>query len=364
MTLALVAGTRPEIIKMSPVLRRLGQERVDSRLILSGQHYDYEMCMAFIEELGLPAPTSTLQLESTRPASQIGEMMSRLEQALAQIGPQLLLVQGDTNTMLAAALTGVKLGLRVAHIEAGLRSYDWRMPEEHNRRMVDHVSDMLFAPTERSRSNLLSEQVHGEIYVTGNTVIDAVAHYLPIAMKSSRIMTQIPYDEFCFATFHRKENVDSPEVLRGIVDTLLEMETPVVFAVHPRTSLRLREFGLFEKLALSRHICLLPPMGYFDTLVVMQRCKFILTDSGGLQEEATVPSIKKPVIVLRSSTERPEAVEAGFARVAGIDKKGVKRAIMAVLDSHPRLPDCWPFGDGKAAERIVGLILHHMKDAN
>jgi len=354
-----VVGTRPEIVKMAPVINDLRARNLEFCFVVTGQHYDYDMSMLFVEELRLPAPTSSFRLDTSKPASQIGEIMEKLERVLEDAGSRFLLIQGDTNSMLAAALTGVKLGLRVAHVEAGLRSYDWRMPEEHNRRMVDHVSDVLFAPTKMSGQNLANEHVYGKILVTGNTVVDAVNHYFASASKNSVIMDRIPYPEFCFATIHRKENVDSMEILRGLVDVLVKMEMPVVFPVHPRTSVRLRESGLYEKLVLSRHIRLLPPIGYFDTLVLMKNCKFILTDSGGLQEEATVPLIRKPVILLRSSTERPEAVKAGFTRVVGVSEERVLDAITALLDDPPSLPNFSPFGDGKSAERIVTEFMNN-----
>jgi len=347
---------------MSPVIKLLTERGVKFAFILTGQHYDYEMSMRFVEELGLPAPTSQLKLKNHKPASQIGEIMVGLERILEDSGCRILLIQGDTNSMLAAALAGVKLGLRIAHVEAGLRSYDWRMPEEHNRRMVDHVSDILFAPTETSRRNLLDEHVYGKILVTGNTVIDAANQHLPRASSVSETVKRVPFSEFCFATIHRKENVDSPEILESLCSVLLEMQFPVVFSVHPRSELRLREAGLYEKLAESPHVCLLPPVGYVDSLALITKSRFILTDSGGLQEEATVPSIRKPVILLRSSTERPEAVEAGFTKVAGTGKENVLSIIKSLLDNSPSLPDRSPFGDGKAAPRIVDAVMRDLGD--
>jgi UDP-N-acetylglucosamine 2-epimerase (non-hydrolysing) len=283
--------------------------------------------------------------------------MTNLEPILSNAGTRVLLIQGDTNSMLASALTAVKLGVQVAHVEAGLRSHDWRMPEEHNRRMVDHISDLLFAPTETSKRNLIDEHVYGEVFVTGNTVIDAVDHFIPIAQRSSVIMQRVPFSDFCFVTLHRKENVDSPEILRELVDSLIELELPVVFPLHPRTNSRLREFGLYQKLASSPRVCLLNPIGYFDSLVLMKKSQLILTDSGGLQEEATAPSIRKPVIVLRSSTERPEAVEAGFARIGGVTKQTILNAVKEIKEKPLTLPERSPFGDGRAAERIVRTVL-------
>jgi UDP-N-acetylglucosamine 2-epimerase (non-hydrolysing) len=262
--------------------------------------------------------------------------------------------------MLAAALTGVKLGLPVAHVEAGLRSYDWRMPEEHNRRMVDHVSDILFAPTSLSEKNLIQERVHGKVFVTGNTIIDAVSLY--VTQGCSDIMRRVPFSEFCLATVHRQENVDEPGVLRQLVAVLTEMSIPVVLPLHPRTNHRLHDFGLYEELASCPRICMLPPTGYLDTLVLMKNCKFILTDSGGLQEEATAPSIRKRVVLMRSSTERPEAVDSGFVTVAGVHKENVMAAIDNVIKNHAvELPGKSPYGDGKAAERIVDVVLRETR---
>jgi len=351
-----VVGTRPEMIKMSRVLAQFEQQDVDCCFVLTGQHYDYELSRSFVTELSLPQPNSCFQLKNSTPASQIGEIMTNLEPILRNVGTKVLLIQGDTNSMLAAALTGAKLGVQVAHVEAGLRSHDWRMPEEHNRRMVDHISDLLFAPTEASKNNLTDEHVYGEVFVTGNTVIDAVDHYLPLALESSNIMERVPFSEFCYVTIHRHENVDSPEILRELVSALLELEVPIVFPVHPRTNLRLHELGLYEELASSPRVYLLPPIGYFDSLVLMKKSQLILTDSGGLQEEATAPSIRKPVIVLRSSTERPEAVETGFARMGGVTEHTILDAVHEIQKNPPVLPELSPFGDGKAAERIVKTI--------
>ena len=353
---AIVVGTRPEIIKMAPVIKKLTERELKFCFVLTGQHYEYEMSMQFVEELGLPQPTTSFRLENSKPASQIGEMMTNLEPILGGRDCRLLLIQGDTNSMLAAALTGVKLGLKVAHIEAGLRCYDWRTPEEHNRRMVDHVSDILFAPTETAARNLTDEHVYGKIVTTGNTVVDAVDEYLPIALRSSNIMKRVSFHDFCLATFHRKESVDSPEILRNFVEILDEIDLPIVFPVHPRTNMRLREQGLYEKLARSPRVCLLPPVGYFDNLVLMKQCRLILTDSGGLQEEGTVPSIRKPIVILRTSTERPEAIQAGFAKLAGVDKKRVLHTVKELLKNPPRLPLTSPFGDGEAATRIVDAL--------
>jgi UDP-N-acetylglucosamine 2-epimerase (non-hydrolysing) len=356
MSISIVVGTRPEIIKMAPVMRELEKKRVPFTFILSGQHYDYEMSMGFIHDLKLPAPDYSFRLKNTKPASQIGEMMTKLEQALQRERTKLLCIQGDTNTMLAAAVTGVKLGLRIGHVEAGLRSYDWRMPEEHNRRMVDHVSDLLFAPTDRARRNLVQERVAGKVYVTGNTAIDSVLEHMPIAEERSDIIRSIIFREFALVTLHRAENVDDARVLKTLVGAFVDSPIPIVFPVHPRTRKRLEEGHLIAKLRTSGNVQLTKSLKYFDFLVLMKRCRIILTDSGGLQEEATAPCIRRPVLVLRASTERPEAVEGGFARVVGVDKMKILRALGELLANVSNLPRRSPFGDGNAHERIVRII--------
>jgi len=360
--IAIVVGTRPEIIKMAPVIRELENREINFIFIHTGQHYDYNMSRQFISELRLPEPDISFKLENHRPAAQIGEMMVKLEKSLSKIDAKILLIQGDTNTMLAAALTGVKLGLKVGHIEAGLRSYDWRMPEEHNRRMVDHISDILFAPTERSKKNLEEEHVYGEIYVTGNTVIDAVAQHLPLAEAKSNIIDKIKFEaeKYALVTVHRAENVDDPKVLMNFVKAFLQSPIPLVFPIHPRTLKRLKEFNLYHKLASSENIQLLPPVGYLDFLKLMKNCKLILTDSGGIQEEATSPMIRKPVLILRTSTERPEAIEAGFAKLVGTNKDAIINEIHKTLNQPQALPSNSPFGDGKVAKRITEKVLQNI----
>jgi len=356
--IAVVIGTRPETVKMAPVIKALQKRKMGFCFIHTGQHYDYNMSREFIEVLNLPNPDYSFELKNHAPAAQIGEMITKLEKVLSRVNSKILLVQGDTNTMLASALTGVKLGIRVGHIEAGLRSYDWRMPEEHNRRMVDHVSDLLFTPTEIAKRNLHDEHVYGEIYVTGNTVVDAVLQHMSIAEKNSDVMSKILFreEEYALVTIHRVENVDEPRTLKDLISALLNSPVPIVFLVHPRTMSRLKQFNLYDNLANSKNIQLLPPANYLDFLVLMKHCRLILTDSGGIQEEATVPSIRKFVLVLRFSTERPEAVEAGFANIVGTDRDNILRALNDSLNKKLELPTASPFGDGRASERIVRII--------
>jgi UDP-N-acetylglucosamine 2-epimerase (non-hydrolysing) len=282
--------------------------------------------------------------------------MTKLKEVIKKEDPRLLLIEGDTNSVSAAALTGLKMGVKIGHVEAGLRSYDWRMPEEHNRIIVDHISDLLFAPTDRARENLERENVHGRIYVTGNTVIDAVVQHMPLAERSSKIIDKIRFSEYILMTAHRAENVDDPNVLKNLAEVCIDSPLPVVFPVHPRTAKRLKEYGLYNILKRCSNVQLLPPVGYLDFLMLMKHCKLILTDSGGLQEEATAPCIKKKVLVLRLSTERPEAVEKGFAKVVGVDKDVILQSIKEELNSNNPLSYETPFGDGNAGRRIVDII--------
>jgi len=285
MSVLVFTGTRPEIIKMAPVIRRLEEAGVDFVYIHTGQHYDYEMSQVFIEELGLPKPLYTFKLEHSSPAAQIGEVMIHIDRAVSGLKsrPRLTLVQGDTNSVLGAALASLRLGIRVGHIEAGLRSYDWRMPEEHNRRMVDHISDILFAPTELAKRNLEEEKVMGQIYVTGNTVIDAIDMYFDrVEEVEDRVLEQVRFNEYVLVTFHRAENVDDPVNLRNFVEILRRLPVPAVYPIHPRTRARLREYGLLEAVESLSHVQLLPPQGYFEFLALLKNCRAVMTDSGGV----------------------------------------------------------------------------------
>jgi UDP-N-acetylglucosamine 2-epimerase (non-hydrolysing) len=348
---------------MGPVIREFEKSGMGFVFIHTGQHYDYNMSRQFIAELELPEPNYSFELKNHKPAAQIGEMMIKLEKTLSKVNPKMLLIQGDTNTMLAAALTGIKLSLKVGHIEAGLRSYDWRMPEEHNRRIVDHISDLLFAPTKRAEKNLEGENVYGKVYVTGNTVMDAVAQHLPIAETKSNIIDKVKFEveNYVLVTAHRAENVDDPKVLKNFVEAFMKSPIPIVFPIHPRTLKRLKESNLHNKLASSKNVQLLPPVSYFDFLKLMKNCRLILTDSGGIQEEATSPLIRKPVLVLRTSTERPEAVEAGFAKVIGTSRNAIIDEITKILNNPPRLHGQSPFGDGKAAKYITEIVSKHLE---
>jgi UDP-N-acetylglucosamine 2-epimerase (non-hydrolysing) len=351
-----VVGTRPEIIKMAPIIRAMHRRQIPFIFTHCGQHYDYNMSQQFIEELDLKAPDYGCKIKAYSQATQTARILTFMEQLLKKTLPSLVLVEGDTNGVLATALAGVKLGIPVGHVEAGLRSFDLRMPEEHNRRLTDHVSTYLFAPTETAEKNLREENAWGKIYVTGNTVIDAVIQHLPIAERKSKILKKIRFDKFALATAHRAENVDDLEVLKNFMEAFAEAPLPVIYPMHPRTKKRLRQNKIYSKIKKSKNIEILPPLGYLDFLVLMSKCEMIITDSGGIQEEATAPCIRKPVLVIRLSTERPEAVAAGFAKVVGVEKQRILEAMKMTMKQPKRLPEKSPYGDGNAAENIVEVI--------
>jgi len=350
----IVVGTRPEIIKMSPVIRELESRNVEYDLIHTGQHYDEEVSGIFFNELEIGRPDRYLEIGSGSQAEQTGNALIKLEKAFQDLEIETVLVQGDTNTVLAGALAGIKLGLEVGHVEAGLRSYDYRMPEEYNRRLTDHASNMLFAPTEENREILKNENVWGEIFVTGNTVIDACIQNSKIAEKKAELDFELP-DEFILVTAHRAENVDDPDVLNNYAEVFENLDNPVVYPIHPRAKKMFKNFDLFERLERNEKINLVPPQGYLEFLTLMKRCEYVLTDSGGIQEEATAPGIEKKVFVLRESTERPEAVEAGYCTVVGTDKDNILEAVENFKKEEWE-PETSPYGDGKAAQKIVDIL--------
>jgi UDP-N-acetylglucosamine 2-epimerase (non-hydrolysing) len=356
MVVSVVVGTRPEIIKMAPVYAALRRARLRPRLVHSGQHYDFKMSEVFFDDLDLPEPEVFLGLGSGEPGEQTGTAIVKFEKEFRESGPACVLVEGDTNTVLAGAIAAMKRGVPVGHVEAGLRSYDLRMPEELNRRLTDHASDYLFAPTRDSERILKGEKVWGKVFRTGNTVIDATVRYLPKAERQSKVLDEVPWDDYALATLHRAENVDVKATLSHMVEVLTRSPVPVVLPLHPRTDKMLKRYSLERKVVSSDNVHLLPPIGYLDMLVLMKNSSFILTDSGGIQEEASSPVIRKKVFVMRESTERPEAVRAGYCDVVGVDSKKVLAAVRSFVKAPVvRFRPC-PYGQGHAAEAIVKAL--------
>ena len=351
----IVAGTRPEIIKVAPIIRKLIEKKKDFKFIYSGQHYDHRLSTQIINDLELPIPDFSLKLKSKTPSTQIAEIMTNLEK---QIGTKndIVLAQGDTNSVLATALLAVKLKRKIGHIEAGLRSFDWRMPEEHNRRMVDHISDFLIAPTRNSKENLLDENVSGKISISGNTVMDAIKQHLPLSRKKSKILQDVKFPEFILATFHRAENVDNEIVLNNIAKGIIGGKIPTIIPLHPRTKKMLKKFGIMRKFDNCKHIQILNPQGYLDFLTLMNNCKFIMTDSGGIQEEGTSPFLSKRVLVLRESSERPEAINAGIATLIPLKYQKITKSISKEWDRKEVKIGTSPYGNGNSASKILNVL--------
>lgn len=356
-----VIGTRPGIIKQSPTVRALQSAGLDFFIIHTGQHYSYEMDAQFFEDLQLPEPLYRLDnvAEYWTHAGQTGEMMKGIEAALLEERPRVVIVGGDANTNLAGALAARKLQLTVGHVEAGLRSGDWRMPEEHNRVMIDHISDFLFAPTEEARENLVADHVRGQIIVTGNTIVDAVNQNVEIAKARSDVIQRfgLQPNQYFVVTAHREETVDVAANLAQLLETIVRLAEvypgqTLVFPVHPRTAQRFEHFDFKTRLAGLPNLKLVPPVGYFDFLLLMSNATLTLTDSGGVQEEACILGV--PCITLRDNTERPETVTIGANRIAGLSAGAVLPAVASALKDSRQWRN--PFGDGHAAERIVAAI--------
>lgn len=356
MKIAVVVGTRPEIIKMAPVVRACVARGTPWLLIHTGQHYSFEMDGVFFRELELPAPHVNLEVGSGSQAYQIAAIVSGIEPILTKERPDVLLVEGDTNSVLAAGLAAHKLGIKVGHVEAGLRSYDRTMPEEINRILTDHFSDYLFAPTEHARTILKSEGIADElIHVTGNTVVDEVLRQRDRAraVKGLTERFDVRPGAYALATVHRAENVENETRLRGIFDGLAgagrALGIPVLAALHPRTSKKLDALGF----PLDGVVRRLPPLGYMEFLGLHADAALVLTDSGGLQEEACCLGV--PCVTLRDNTERPESVEVGANALAGAEPEAIVRTARAMAAK----PRDWanPFGDGRSGERIVEILL-------
>ena len=348
--ICLVFGTRPEIIKLSPIIKRAKKRNIE--IIFTGQHYDYDLGLKFIEDLGLPRPDYKMKLTKNNSAIQMGEIITKLSKILPDTRTDTVMVQGDTNTVLAGAISALKSKIPISHVESGLRSFDWRMPEEHNRILTDHISELLFASTDMSKQNLVNEQVHGKIFVVGNTAIDAIEQNLTIAEKKSSVQID---GEFVLLTLHRAENVDDKKTLSGIMRGIMESGERFVFPVHPRTKKKLYEFGLYTKIKESKNIVMTNAIGYFDIMMLMKRCNFIVTDSGGIQEEATSSKIRKKVLVARTSTDRPEAVKAGFSEIIGTNSYSIRKSICRTAKDSWNYKGISPYGNGKTAEKILKI---------
>lgn len=355
-SIAVVFGTRPCIIKQSPLIRALSKKKIPFYIIHTGQHYTYSMDRLFVESLGLPKPKYHLSVGSGTHSKQTAEMIQRAEKVLLADKPKAVMVQGDTNTTLAVSIACAKLNdVKLGHVEAGLRSYDRTMPEEINRVLTDHASDLLFVPTPNSRSILLGEGIADEkIWITGNTIVDAVQQNLPLARKKSTILSDLSLKpkSFFLMTLHRQENLIDrarlDRIIQAVSSLAEELDMKVIYPAHPRSRQCLEKY----KIKLGSKLNIIDPIGYFDFLVLMEASRLILTDSGGLQEEACI--LRRPCVTLRENTERPETIDVGANCLGGINYDTIRQAVYTML----RRDENWsnPFGDGKAGERIAELL--------
>ncbi len=352
--IAIVLGTRPEIIKMSPIIRECEEGGLDYFILHSGQHYSYDMDTVFFEELRLPDAKYRLDIGSGPHGQQTGKMLAGIEEVLQEESPDCVVILGDPNTPLAGALAAAKLHIPICHIEAGRRSHNRRMPEEINRIIIDHISDSLCTPTEITKENLLKEGIdEGKIVITGDTIVDAISENLAIAKEKSTILHDLGLTPkgYLLVTAHRAENVDVKGRLQGILTALRDLSTslslPVVFPVHPRTEKKIREFGLSTDGILQTG-----PLGYLDFLQLEADARLVLTDSGCIQEESCILGV--PCVTLRDDTERPETLMVGSNILAGTDPDKISSAALRMLSNDNRWKN--PFGDGNAGKRIVQHI--------
>jgi UDP-N-acetylglucosamine 2-epimerase (non-hydrolysing) len=367
MKIAFIVGTRPEIIKMSPLIDEVNKKGVDYILIHTGQHYDQEMSQQFFTDLELNQPDYNIGVGSTTHGKQTAVMLEGIEKILLKENPDIILVEGDTNAVMAGAIASSKLHLPVGHVEAGLRSFDKTMPEEINRMIADACSNLFFVPTEESAINLIFEGINPHnIHITGNTIVDSCQRNLIIAEKNSKLISKLDLGENIITlTLHRAENVDDPIRLKNITDALLELdEFTIIFPVHPRTLKNLMKFGFYDSLENAKHIQLIKPVGYIDFLILLSHSKLVLTDSGGLQEEAITLNI--PCITLRFNTERPETVTAGGNVLVGSTKIVIidnVRMISGDYDLYQKMSNAPnPYGKGDTSEKIVDIILKSYND--
>lgn len=348
-----VLGTRPEFMKMAPVIRELENRKIEHFVIHTGQHYSFVLDRIFFENLRLKDPDYNLNVGPKSPGHQTGTMISKMDKILQARKPSIVLVPGDTHTTLAGAIAARKLDIPIGHIESGLRSYDELMPEEWNRRMVDHCSDFLFAPTRVARGVLVGEGIpSSRIFVTGNTIVDAVMQNLKY-VKNSNVMERfrLTTNNYFLTSIHRKENITNYVRLKNLIEGLKllneKIGIPVIFPIHPRT----KKIGDRLKIDFGK-IRLVKPVGYFDFLKLETNARVVLTDSGGVQEETC--TLRIPCVTLRYNTERPESVHVGANIIAGTEPHRILKCTKEMLKRKRDWKN--PFGNGKAAKKIIDII--------
>lgn len=347
-----VVGARPQFIKAWPVGRALREAGIDEHLVHTGQHYDERMSQVFFEEMGIRRPDQNLDVGSASHGMQTGRMLEALERVMIDQRPDWALVYGDTNSTLAGALAACKLGIPIAHVEAGLRSFNRSMPEEHNRVLTDHCSELLLCPTQTAVDNLAREGVTRRVHLVGDVMYDAVLHFGAMARERSRILEECRAGDggYYLATIHRAYNTDGGERLLALLRALDELDAPVVLPLHPRTRARLTEHA--PRTAFSR-LRLMDPVGYLDMLRLEQGARAIITDSGGVQKEAYFFGV--PCFTLRPETEWVETLASGWNTLVGDDASALRRIVPEFRRPSTQQPPL--FGTGDAAQRIAALLL-------
>jgi UDP-N-acetylglucosamine 2-epimerase (non-hydrolysing) len=356
-----VVGARPNFMKIAPIMAAYeGNPSIQPLLVHTGQHYDEKMSDLFFRQLGIPEPNINLGVGSASHAAQTARIMTAFEPIVLEHKPDVVLVVGDVNSTIACGLVAVKLGVKLVHVEAGLRSGDRAMPEEINRLLTDAISDFLFVTEKSGRENLLAEGVdESKIFFVGNVMIDTLLRNKAKSDESG-ILDELGLDgDYAALTMHRPSNVDDPVVLERLLNALevIQNDMPIVFPIHPRTRKNLAQWALGDRVESMRNLRLLDPIGYLDFLKLMSEAKLVLTDSGGIQEETTI--LKVPCITLRENTERPITAEVGSNTIVGTDVDRILAAYRRVMSGGERefqTPELW---DGRAAERIVNVLTEH-----
>ena len=354
-----VVGARPNFMKIAPIMREMARwDELEPMLLHTGQHYDEAMSKVFFDDLQLPQPDIYLGVGSGSHAEQTARVMVEFEKAVVENEPDLVVVVGDVNSTVACTLVAAKLGVKVAHVEAGLRSFDRGMPEEINRLVTDALADLLLTSEEGAAANLSREGVPDEkIHFVGNVMIDSLLHNLERAQQSDLLQQlELEPQSYAVLTLHRPSNVDEKEALTGVIEALdkIQQQIPVMFPIHPRTQARIESFGLSAQVESMAQLRIAPPLGYLDFIHIFSKSALVLTDSGGIQEETTALGI--PCITLRENTERPITVTEGTNTLVGSDRDALLCEVDTVLQGQGksgRIPKFW---DGKAAERIVSVI--------
>ncbi len=353
--ICIILGTRPEIIKMSPIIRLCKKNDLDFFVLHTGQHYSYNMDQKFFEDLELEQPKYNLGINGNEYRKEVGLMIPSIMAVLEKEKPEVVLVLGDTNSVLSGALAANKLGIKVGHVEAGLRSHNLDMLEEITRIIVDHISDLLFVPTSDAFGKLQDEKIdEHKLFLTGNTIVEAVQQNLKVAEKKVNIFDKlnIKKGEYILVTAHRAENVDNYTGLKGIIDGISlvqkDLDMPMIFPMHPRTKKNLDKFSLNIT---NDNIIVIEPLGYLEFLQLEAGAKIVLTDSGGLQEEACI--LRVPCVTMRDETERPETVEVGVNILAGTNPDKILESVKSMLSTEKNWAN--PFGDGDTSKKIINI---------